>query len=378
METNARYTIVGLFTIAIVAAGFFFVFWLHGFSNESAQKLYRIRFDAPVIGLRPGVAVLFNGLRVGEVTSVRFDADDPKVLMAEIAVSPNAPIRRDTRVGIDAQGLVGSATVSLTGGSSTETLEPAADGQPPLLIASATESETLTRAAKIALAELEGILTDNAQPLHTTIDNLSTFSTALARNSGKVDSILTGLQNMTGGGPPKPPPLSYDLSTPDLPPPPGTPSKAMSLQLAVPEPTALVAYETQKVLTSPKDNQLQPIEQGQWADSIPKLVQTKMVESLEKAGFEHVAKTTDGFTSEAQLLLEIRSFAISLEPTPTARVEIGVKLLGGDGKIIAERAFSATAAAASAESAAAATALNEAFQTVSRDIVNWTETAMSE
>ena len=60
METQARYTIVGLFTLAVVAAGRALVFWLHGFAAVDASAIYRIRFEAPVIGPRPGVAVLFN------------------------------------------------------------------------------------------------------------------------------------------------------------------------------------------------------------------------------------------------------------------------------------------------------------------------------
>src|ERR1700733_5174358 len=165
MEKQARYTIVGLFTLVIAAAGLVFVLWLQGFAGAGALALYRIRFEAPVIGLRPGVAVLFNGLRVGEVTSVRFDAADPKILMARIAVDVTTPVRKDTQVGIDAQGLIGGATVSLTGGASTVILKADADGEPPLLVATADETQSLARAAKTALAQLDGILTDNAQPM---------------------------------------------------------------------------------------------------------------------------------------------------------------------------------------------------------------------
>ena len=203
METQARYTIVGLFTLLIVAAGFVFVYWLHGFADAGALTQYRIRFEAPVIGLRPGVAVLFNGLRVGEVTSVRFDPAAPKILMARIAVDATTPVRQDTQVGIDAQGLLGGATVSLTGGASTAILKPGADGEPPLLVATADETQSLTFAAKTALTQLDGILSDNAQPLRDVIANLSTFSAALAHNSGRVDSILAGLEKMTGGGAPQ-------------------------------------------------------------------------------------------------------------------------------------------------------------------------------
>jgi phospholipid/cholesterol/gamma-HCH transport system substrate-binding protein len=376
METQARYTIVGSFTLVVAAAGFVFVYWLHGFAGAGALALYRIRFDAPVIGLRPGVAVLFNGLRVGEVTSVRFDATDPKILMARIAVDVTTPVRTDTQVGIDAQGLLGGATVSLTGGASTAMLKAGADGEPPLLIATVDETQSLARAAKTALAQLDGILTDNAQPMHGVIANLSTFSAVLARNSGRVDGILAGLEKMTGGGAPKPPPVSYDLSAPEFPAPQKLPGKALAMQIALPEPTALVAFETQKVLVSPSPGELKPLEEGQWADSVPRLVQTKMVESFENAGFAHVGKAMDGFTPETQLLLEIRAFDILLVTPASARIEISAKWLGVDGKISAERSFSATAPATGEESPAAAAALNNAFQTVARDIVVWAQATM--
>jgi phospholipid/cholesterol/gamma-HCH transport system substrate-binding protein len=123
METKARYTIVGLFTLAVVFAGFGFIYWLHSFADPSASALYRIRFEAPVIGLKPGVAVLFNGLRVGKVDSVGFDPETPKNLMAGIAVDATTPVGPDTQVGIDAESLLGGATVALTGGVSTQRLK---------------------------------------------------------------------------------------------------------------------------------------------------------------------------------------------------------------------------------------------------------------
>ena len=373
METQARYTIVGLFTLLIVAAGFVFVYWLHGFAAAGALTQYRIRFEAPVIGLRPGVAVLFNGLHVGEVTSVRFDPAAPKILMARIAVDATTPVRQDTQVGIDAQGLLGGATVSLTGGASTAILKPGADGEPPLLVATADETQSLAFAAKTALTQLGGILSDNAQPLRDVIANLNTFSAALAHNSGRVDSILAGLEKMTGGGAAKPPPLSYNLSAPEFSAPQAPESKALTLQIALPEPTALVVFETQKVLVAPSPGELKPLEEGQWADSVPKLVQTKMVESFDNAGFAHVGKATDGFTPDVQLLLEIRSFEVSLAAPPAAQIEISAKLLGADGKIAVEHSFRATAPATGVESPAAAAALNDAFQTIARDIVVWAQ-----
>ena len=150
---------------------------------------------------------------------MRFDPRDPKILMAQIAVDPSTPVRQDTQVGIDAQGLMGGAVVSLMGGASTAVLQPGPGGEPPLLVANADESQSLSRAAKIALARLDMILADNAQPLHDAIANVDTFAAALARNSNRIDSILQGLEKMTGNAAPKAPPLSYDLQAPDFPPP---------------------------------------------------------------------------------------------------------------------------------------------------------------
>jgi phospholipid/cholesterol/gamma-HCH transport system substrate-binding protein len=371
METRARYIIVGFFTVAVVVAGFLFVYWLHGSAAGKTQNFYRIRFEAPAVGLRPGVAVLFNGVRVGEVTRVQFDYQNPSGLLAEIAVDPATPVRQDTRVGIDSQGLVGAATVSLTGGSSTVNVAPGPDGEAPLLIAKASDSENLLHAAKVALAELEGILSDNAQPLHEVIGNVGTFAATLSKNSGRIDNILVGLERMTGGGEPKAPPTSYGLGIPDFPAAGDTQPKALETQVGVPEPTALVVYETQKLLEAPSPDALRPMEVGQWEDSLPKIVQAQIVRSFEKAGFTHVAKTSDGFTADVQVQMDIRAFAVSLATPSEARVEISATLLGSDNKIQAKRTFTAAIPAKGSDSPAAAAALNEAFGKVARDLVIW-------
>jgi phospholipid/cholesterol/gamma-HCH transport system substrate-binding protein len=376
METQARYTIVGLFTLAVVIAGFGFVFWLHGFASPGASAVYNIRFEAPVIGLKSGVAVLFNGLRVGEVTSVRFDPETPRNLMAGIAVDAATPVGPDTRVGIDAESLLGGAAVALTGGASTTRLKPGRDGGPPLLIATVDETRSLTDAAKATLGRLEGILTEDAKPLTGVIDNLGAFAEVLGRNSGRVDRILAGLEKMTGGGAPAPPPISYNLAAPAFPTSETPPEKARAPQIALPEPTALVVYETQKVLVAPSPQQLKPLAEGQWADSVPRLVQATMVDSFENAGFARVGKAMDGFTPEIQLLLEIRCFEIIPGEPAQARIEIFGKWLTVDGKIAAQHSFVATAPATAISGPAGAMALNEAFQTVAREIVAWAHTTL--
>jgi phospholipid/cholesterol/gamma-HCH transport system substrate-binding protein len=84
VETQARYLWVGAFTLAVITAGFAFVYWLYTGGGFRDRAVYEIRFDNPVSGLLTGSAVLFNGIRVGEVTELRLSPDQPKQVIATI------------------------------------------------------------------------------------------------------------------------------------------------------------------------------------------------------------------------------------------------------------------------------------------------------
>jgi phospholipid/cholesterol/gamma-HCH transport system substrate-binding protein len=57
METQARYLAVGAFTLAVITAGFIFVYWLYSGGGFRDRVIYEIRFDSPVSGLLVGSAV---------------------------------------------------------------------------------------------------------------------------------------------------------------------------------------------------------------------------------------------------------------------------------------------------------------------------------
>ena len=71
METRAPFIIVGAFVLAAIAATFGFVYWLHNSTGMGARSTYHLQFDGPVPGLLVGASVLFNGIRVGEVTELK-------------------------------------------------------------------------------------------------------------------------------------------------------------------------------------------------------------------------------------------------------------------------------------------------------------------
>ena len=198
METKANYTLIGLFAVSVIIAAFGFVFWFHNIGGTADRATYVVRFDKSAPGLRPGSAVLFNGIRMGEVTKLALNPQDPHQVLATIEVDKNAPVRADTMVGLDFQGLTGIASVALTGGSPSAQPLASVNGEPPMLIADPSASQDVTRAARDALRRIDELLAENGT-LNKTFKNVEAFSATLAHNSDRIDNILAGLENLSGG-----------------------------------------------------------------------------------------------------------------------------------------------------------------------------------
>ena len=376
METRARYALIGLFMLAVIAASFGFVYWLENKGGFSQQETYQVKFQGSVSGLLIGSAVLFNGIRVGEVTDLGLNADAPQDVIATIAVVRGTPIRADTDVNIETQGLTGGAAVALRGGSSTAPLEAGANGAPPTLIAAPQAGQDWTQSARDAFQRVDEVLADNSEALHNAITNIDTFTDALARNSDKVDGILAGLERMTGGGTSQAEIPIYDLATAtDLLP---APEEAPNWQLIVPEPTTLMGFNTDKILLQPSEGESVPVANAKWADNLPILVQAKVIESFEQAGYaKSVSRTSNAVTGDYQLLLDIRRFEISTASEPaTAEIDFIAKLVDKDGKIFDATTFQGRAPVSGADAQAYVNAVDEVFGKLVGELVAWATQAL--
>ncbi len=373
MEIKARYVLIGLFTLAAIVAGFAFVYWLETQGGLGKRTSYEVRFHNSVSGLLTGSAVLFNGIRVGEVTGLKLVPDEPKEIDVTIAVDANTPVRADTHASLDFQGLTGVAVVTLTGGSAEAPLLKAAPGHLPALTAAETAGQTMSEAARQAFARIDKVLSENSSDLRSMVSNLTSFSEALGKNSGRVDGILAGLERMTGGG--KTGGLVYSLSPLQAPP---EGAKPLEKQIAVSDPSALLTYDSDKVLAQTGGNELAPIGNAKWADSLTKLVQSRIVQSFENTGsLNEVSRPIEGGVPEFQLATEIRKFQIVDAPERKAEAQISAKVIAADGHIVAARVFDGSAPVKSAEEADAAKGLNEAFGKILSALIPWTADVVS-
>jgi len=203
METRANFVLIGSFTLAVIAAAFGFVLWFQSLHTTKLRSPVRIVFEGPAAGLRNGGNVNFNGIRVGEVISVKLD--NPRRVVALAMVENNAPLRKDTLVGLEFQGLTGVAAISLKGGDENAPPVPLGEDGIPVLTADPNQLQDLQN--------IKRVVADNQQTVRNSLRNLETFTTSLARNAqriddavlkvegviGKADNLMLGLNSLAGG-----------------------------------------------------------------------------------------------------------------------------------------------------------------------------------
>jgi phospholipid/cholesterol/gamma-HCH transport system substrate-binding protein len=365
METRAPYAVIGLFVLAAIGAVVGFIYWLNNAGGLGERRSYRVQFDTPVSGLLVGAGVLFNGIRVGEVTELKLPPGKPRQVVATISVAVGTPVKPDTKAGLEFQGLTGIPVIALEGGSESD--QPAAAGD-LVLVADPGASQSMTLAARNALVRVDSLVAENSSDVHDIVANLKTFSEALARNSDRIDGILTGVEKMTGAGPAAPPKTIYDLAAPTA----FAPVKDVSLaQLAVGEPTVTLQLDSQRILVVPAADR-PGFSDAQWSDSIPKLVQARLVQAFENFNLERaVTRTSPDVSADQQLLLDIRSFQVVIAKGPMAEVVLTAKVVSKDGRVLASKIFARQASLSELNPATAAAAINEAFGKASADIVVW-------
>jgi phospholipid/cholesterol/gamma-HCH transport system substrate-binding protein len=223
--------------------------------------------------------------------------------------------------------------------------------------------------ARDTLRHLDDILTDNAAPLKNAIANLSTFSDSLARNSDRIDKIAAGLEKTFGGGEAaKPVPANYGLTAPTTFP---AIAKLPQGQLIVAQPTALILFDTQRILVRANNAVKPAFDDAKWSDNLPMLVQSTIVRSMENAGYTAAAAASDSLAPGVQLAIDIRDFTVLQGDAGAANVELGAKVLSAKGEILGTRVFRATSPVSGPDAASAAAALDAAFGKAATDLVVW-------
>lgn len=197
METRANYALIGAFTLAVAFAAFLFVYWFSGPSQLGRQETFQIVFTA-VSGLTRGSSVLFNGVKVGEVTHLGISDQDPSKVDVLVRIDSRTPVKTDTRARLETRGFTGVSDVLLVGGTPGAPALTAQVGQKyPQIQAERSEIQNLlvnvqslsTKAAEL-LTKLDKLIDDNGPAITATLKNAEIVSKTLADNSASITSFI--------------------------------------------------------------------------------------------------------------------------------------------------------------------------------------------
>ncbi|MDQ6868878.1 MAG: MCE family protein [Pseudomonadota bacterium] len=202
METRANYALIGVFTLAVIAAAFGFVLWFSVAEKPGGRATYKIIFTGSIAGLSEGGIVLFNGVRVGAVTKIDLP-QDPSRVDALIDVDAKAPVRADTKARLEYTGFTGVASVALTGGSLDAPPLPTSPQKPAVIVADRSDYQDLVETARRVATQASDFFTktnrlidDNSASITATMKNAEKFSDALAANSGGLKDFLAAIADV--------------------------------------------------------------------------------------------------------------------------------------------------------------------------------------
>jgi phospholipid/cholesterol/gamma-HCH transport system substrate-binding protein len=184
MKARASNVVIGAVTltaIAVAFAGFLGFRKIHAVAQRSPL---RIVFEGSAAGLVKGGSVNFDGVQVGEVLSIKLDG--PRKIVALTTIENSAPIREDTVVGLEAQGLTGIMAIALTGGEATAPPVPRDEDGIPTLTADLSEAQSI----RDTLHNVDHVLVDNRDVMKDKLLGFETYTATLVGKGEEIDSVM--------------------------------------------------------------------------------------------------------------------------------------------------------------------------------------------
>ncbi|MGE5158772.1 MAG: MlaD family protein [Gemmatimonas sp.] len=184
---------IGTTTLALITSVVVGMLSVQKLRHAEQRSALRIVFDGSASGLRKGGAVNFDGVPAGEITSIKLE--NPRRTVAMVMLENSAPIRKDTAVGIEYQGLTGLAAISLIGGAASAPPVPLDHDGIPVLTADWSERQSITD----TLHDVDKVIADNRAELRDGLLSFETYTASLKSKGEALDGIIDKAENAFSG-----------------------------------------------------------------------------------------------------------------------------------------------------------------------------------
>ena len=204
METRANYVLIGAFVFLAAGALALFTLWIAGNPFSRSYKDFDVIFSGPVNGLSEGGEVRFNGIKVGEVTTLRLDRVDPNRVIAHIRVESQTPVRTDSVAQLNFQGITGVTFIQILAGDPKAPLLASVNGETPQIPTSRTLVDELFSGGQDLLSVSgdtikkvnEMLDEENLEHLTSTLASLDRAMAKIAQDDGIIDEATRALKGI--------------------------------------------------------------------------------------------------------------------------------------------------------------------------------------
>ncbi|GGA35974.1 ABC-type transport auxiliary lipoprotein family protein [Pelagibacterium lentulum] len=150
-------------------------------------------------------------------------------------------------------------------------------------------------------------------------------------------------------------------------------SRRLNRAVLVVEPDAIETYDTNRIVVREPGSILSYLPDAQWSDRLPRLIQTRMVQSFQDAGVTNIGRPSDQIDANLALAADIRAFEVNAGQERLATVTLAVRLVDDwNRRILAAQSFSASVPLGNLNAPTVVAGLNQALDTVIAQIVAWT------
>ena len=196
MKWRPSNLLIGSLTLMFIVGSFGGMLAYQKLAGVKQRTPFRVIFEGSASGLRKGGSVNFAGIRVGEVVSLKLD--HPRRVVALTMIDSNTPVRKDTQVGLEFQGLTGIAAISFTGGSVDAPPAPLGDDGIPVLTADPDGLLDVQEKIRVALRNVDKVISDNEVAVKDTLRNFENFTATLSGDGERITSVIASADSAIG------------------------------------------------------------------------------------------------------------------------------------------------------------------------------------
>jgi len=205
MEKRLSYILVGSFVVILTLSMFAFTYWLAKYGEEGMEHdYYHAYFAESISGLNVESLVKYRGVEVGRVREISINKKNSEEIEVLIEIKKDTPIKKDTYVMLDTQGITGLKYIDLKGGSKNAPRLVSKKGdiatirvRKSILASLYDDGDIMAKKINTVLDKVESLLNDtNIKEISSIVTNLSSTTKYIDNNKQKITQVFDQINQL--------------------------------------------------------------------------------------------------------------------------------------------------------------------------------------